>query len=386
MDYQVKLIVKFLGKEANCKELEQLESLLKEEKTSALFDQFIQIHYLVILSMNHFDKENAKIELRKRIKKEILKRKRIFYSKIAAAASIAFLIGFYWIPSLNQDKAEVFPENEISADLQPGSDKAILTLDNGNQIIFEEGKQYTSQHATGNNKNLTYQVDKSNKHLVEYNYLTVPRGGRYQVQLCDGTRIWLNSDSKLKYPTGFSENQSRNVELLYGEAFFEVASSTPNEPYGPFIITTREQTSKVLGTQFNIKAYSDEQIITTTLVEGSLNVSTEMGGSQTLKPNQQSLIHDNQENIHIQTVDVDPHVAWMKGLFSFEDQSLEDIMNNLSRWYDAEVIFESFDKRNFLFTGTLKRSESVESILNHIASTSDGDLEYHIDKKTIVIK
>src|SRR5690606_5806053 len=227
--------------------------------------------------------------------------------------------------------------------------------------------------AKGNGDELVYtregkENDSENEPL--YNYLTIPRGGQFFVQLSDGTQVWLNSESKLKYPVKFQSGKTREVELVYGEAYFKVSPSTGHNG-SRFHVLTKFQEVDVLGTEFNIKAYSQEDEVTTTLVEGKVEI--QKGNiSKILRPNQQSIILSDTQAIAVQAVDVSQEISWMHGMFSFDEAFLKEIMTVLSRWYDVEVIFESAEPKNFVFTGIIGRAESIGNILCIIEGASVG--------------
>jgi transmembrane sensor len=195
----------------------------------------------------------------------------------------------------------------------------------------------------------------------------------------------LNSDSKIKYPVKFIKGEKRKVELLYGEAFFDVSPSQNNNG-SEFIVSTKTQKINVLGTKFNIKAYSEDDIITTTLVEGKVKVGN--GKNQILLgPNQQSKVNSNSPVINVSDVDVSQQISWINGLFSFNDTSLEDIMYTLSRWYDLEFIFKSANQKDFIFSGILERTKSIDDILLIIEKTSSSnEINFEINNKIIIIE
>ncbi|MEP5914341.1 MAG: FecR family protein, partial [Flavobacteriaceae bacterium] len=226
---------------------------------------------------------------------------------------------------------------------------------------------------------------KTGRHIKSaFNYLTIPRGGQFFVELSDGTKIWLNSESKLKYPVKFIEGETRTVELVYGEAYFDVSPSNLNKG-GAFHLQTKSQEINVLGTEFNVKAYNDEHEISTTLVEGSVIVK-KGEAIKLLKPNQQSLISSDKDFIDVIDVEVSQEVSWVKGLFAFNEESLDQMMVVLSRWYDVEFVFENAKHKSFVFTGMLKKTGSVEEILKLIAATSEGQVKFEINEKRITIK
>ena len=220
---------------------------------------------------------------------------------------------------------------------------------------------------------------------IASNFLTVPRGGQFSLNLEDGTKVLLNSDSKIKYPVKFIKGKKRQVELLYGEAFFEVSSSKNNND-SEFIVSTKTQKINVIGTKFNIKAYNEDDIVTTTLVEGKVKV--ENGKNQILLlPNQQSKVDSKSTNIIVSDIDVFQQISWISGLFSFNDTSLENIMNTLSRWYDLEFVFKSANKKNLIFSGILERTKSIEDILFIIEKTSSSnEINFEIIDRVIIVE
>ena len=224
-----KLIVKFLNKEANLSELEKLEDLLKNDECEQVFNSFVKTQYISTLSMIEFDLDNARKSIRARLKKGKRIKRINLYKRMAVAASVMLVLGmtFYLFHNNN-------PANGTTVKQQPhlivtGTDKAILTLENGDEVVLEKGKKFQSGEVSSNGEELVY-AEKEQNDVVEkelsYNYLTIPRGGQFFVQLSDGTEVWLNSETKLKYPVTFKAGLTRKVELLYGEAYFKVSPST----------------------------------------------------------------------------------------------------------------------------------------------------------------
>ena len=251
----------------------------------------------------------------------------------------------------------------------------------------KKDKKITTNKAKSNGKEIVYfkkNKTKESTKKLSYNYLTIPRGGEFFVQLADGTKVWLNSESQLKYPTEFNAGEPREIELVYGEAYFEVSPSSHHNG-DEFNVITKNQIINVLGTHFNIKAYSEDKTIATTLVEGKVLVSVN-GNKKTLKPNQQSKTEKGSNTIKIEEVDVSQEVAWVKRMFSFNEVSLEEMMKVLSRWYSVEVVFESHKKKGYLFTGVLERTNSIQNILKLIEATSESEIKFEIEKSKITIK
>ena len=385
MDYKIQIIlVKYLSKEANIDEIEELDRWLIKKGNMTIFNSYVQTDYFTSIFMTKYDLQMAKSKIRKRIilieKRSKLER----YKKVAFAASIILLVG---ISLFNQF---YFNETIIIRDpIVIGTDKAVLTLENGDQVILEKGQKFQNKTLNSDGKELSYSIkNRSSSNFknekIASNFLTIPRGGQFSLNLEDGTKILLNSDSKIKYPVKFIKGKKRQVELLYGEAFFDVSSSKNNNG-SEFIVSTKTQKINVLGTKFNVKSYSEDDIITTTLVEGKVKV--ENGENQILLfPNQQSKVDSNSAIIDVSDVDVSQQISWIKGLFSFNDTSLENIMHILSRWYDLEFIFKSANQKNFIFSGILERTKSIEDILFIIEKTSSSnEINFEINNKTIII-
>ena len=385
MDSKIQIIlVKYLSKEANIDEIEELDRWLIKKGNMTIFNSYVQTDYFTSIFMTKYDLQIAKSKIHKRIRLIEKRNKLERYKKIAFAASIILLVG---ISLFNQ-----FYFNEIKIINDPiviGTDKAVLTLENGDQVILEKGQKFQNKTVNSDGKELSYSIkNRSSSNFknekIASNFLTIPRGGQFSLNLEDGTKVLLNSDSKIKYPVKFIKGKKRQVELLYGEAFFDVSSSQNNNG-SEFIVSTKTQKINVLGTKFNIKAYSEDDIITTTLVEGKVKV--ENGENQILLfPNQQSKVDSNSPVINVSDVDVSQQISWINGLFSFNDTSLEDIMHALSRWYDLEFIFKSANQKGFIFSGILERTKSIEDILFIIEKTSSSnEINFEINNKTIII-
>ncbi len=386
MDSKIQIIiVKYLSKEANINEIEELDRWLVKKDNITMFNSYVQTDYFTSIFMTKYDLQIAKSKIHKRIRLIERRNKLERYKKIAFAASIILLVG---ISLFNQFyfKETIIINEPISI----GSDKAVLTLENGDKVILEKGKKFQNKTLNSNGKELSYSSkNRSSSNFVDEkiasNILTVPRGGQFSLNLQDGTKVLLNSDSKIKYPVKFIKGEKRKVELLYGEAFFDVSPSQNNNG-SEFIVSTKTQKINVLGTKFNIKAYSEDDIITTTLVEGKVKVGN--GKNQILlSPNQQSKVDSNSPVINVSDVDVSQQISWINGLFSFNDTSLEDIMHTLSRWYDLEFIFKSANQKDFIFSGILERTKSIDDILLIIEKTSSSnEINFEINNKIIIIE
>lgn len=384
------IIVKYLTNQATSFELDELEMWIKEPSNEKIFNTYVKTNYVIEYNMRKFNSDKVNDKLLEAIanEKKIIKLKRTHRVFRYAAAAVIFGIlttTYFFKDELFNTSKETTPTivNTEVVDIEPGTNKAILTLENGSQITLEKGKSIQTPNAISNGEEITYDSDNIDAEEVVYNYLTIPRGGQFQVVLEDGTEVWLNSESKLKYPVRFKEGETRKVELIYGEAYFVVSPST-NHQGAKFKVFNNAQEVEVIGTQFNIKAYKDENSISTTLVEGKVNVSIE-NRKQSLVPNQQLILNTISNTTSIQDVDVYNEIAWKDGVFSFDEKSLEEIMTVLSRWYDIEVVFKTKSIEKLEFVGILRKNQSIEAILNSIKNFG-GIKNYTIIGKKIILE
>ncbi|MBL0738072.1 DUF4974 domain-containing protein [Flavobacterium sp. GN10] len=308
-----------------------------------------------------------------------------FYTKTAfkltaVAASLLLLISISLIIS-KTNPLKIETPQVAHKEILIGSDKATLTLEDGSVIALEKGKSYTKGNASSNGEKLVYNSNGKSVAIAN-NLLTIPRGGQFFVQLADSTKVWLNSESQLKYPVAFVDGQTRQVELVYGEAYFEVSPSTKHKG-SRFKVKTQEQNVEVIGTEFNIKAYRDEPAIYTTLVEGVVAVSN-AAKKQILTPSQQSKITEYNGNISVYEVDVYNEISWRKGLFVFKGMPLKDIARVLSRWYDVDIVFADPALGNVKFNGVLNKNQKLEDILTTIKNINFINAYEKKDNKIII--
>lgn len=378
-----KIIVKFLMNTANVEELEMFTDWIKEPENKQLFKSYVKANYAIDINMKHFDTENAKKEYLNRIKKEkkaIYKLYRV--SKYAAAAVIVFALGFFFRGNIFTSSSETDTGIVKTNIIQPGTDKATLTLEDGSHVVLEKGNVFQTENISSNGEQILYKDKIQNSKEVKYNYLTIPRGGEFFLKLSDGTQVWLNSESQLKYPVSFIKGITRQVELVYGEAYFDVSSSEENNG-SKFKVFNNSQEVEVLGTEFNIKAYRDETHIYTTLVEGKVLVGNGVL-SRHLVPNQQSNLNIETNTIAIAKVNVKGEISWKDGIFSFVDKPLKDIMKVVSRWYDVDIIFENKNLESVEFIGVIDKRQSIEEVLSIMKSSSIND--YKINDRVIVLR
>nr|WP_121270281.1 FecR domain-containing protein [Pedobacter schmidteae] len=298
------------------------------------------------------------------------------WPRIAAVASIVFVIAaglFYFVNSTQDGKRGL---NLVkSNDIAPGSNKAILTLADGKQIVLTDAKNgalaneddaLIKKAADGQ---LIYQGGKGSKSAVLFNMITTPKGGQYTVWLSDGTKVVLNAASSLKYPTSF-KGADRIVELS-GEGYFEVA----HNKLKPFKVISDGQTVEVLGTHFNINAYTDEPNVKTTLLEGSVNIN-----GIVIKPNQQGILGASHQII-VKQVNAGDIVAWKDGLFKFDHTDIKTSMRQIARWYDVEVVYEG-NVENEQFYGKIERSYTLSEVLKVLELSN---IHFKIEGKKIIV-
>lgn len=287
----------------------------------------------------------------------------------------------------NNQRSAKFAKNDIL----PGGNQAVLVLSNGSKIVLKEresgtlarsGNTIISQSSPGQ---LTYANTSNinNKKEPEYNTLTTPRGGGYQLVLSDGTRVWLNAESSITFPSFFT-GKDRIVSTT-GEVYFEVNQlyRTSASDKIPFIVKTRGQEVKVLGTHFNINAYPEERANKTTLLEGSVRVlSNSASESKVLRPGQQASLRPGSGHIAVENVSVDKVVAWKDGLFILEETSITDIMKQLERLYDVNVEYEG-KVPSVRYTGSIPRKSALSKVLRMLERT--GSARFKIEDNVIIV-
>lgn len=297
---------------------------------------------------------------------------------IAAAAAVAVVVGAWLIvnrtgrPPLQQQNKMV----HMSADIAPGKNTATLTLANGKTITLSEARR----GIVINERELTYDdgsavaADAAQTGGAVMLTAATPRGGTYQVILPDGSKVWLNAASSLKFPSNFSKLSSREVSLA-GEAYFEVAKDKAR----PFIVNTDKQKVEVLGTHFNINSYTDEPVAKTTLLEGSVKISA-FHTTELLKPGEQASLKSGR--INIENVDTEAAIAWKNGNFIFDDENLESIMRKIARWYDMEVYYQDKPQKPSSL-GILSRDKKLSALLKILQSS--GEVHFKVEGRRIIV-
>lgn len=318
---------------------------------------------------------NAEISLRKR------KLQPTKYWVAAASVLIAFFISLtVW---LNQTGFKVPKKESITRSIVPGGNNAVLILSDGRKISLSDARIGELAHEQSlkikkdKNGQLIYDLAEGKVNLSSgtgSNTIETPKGGQYQVNLPDGTHVWLNAASSISFPLNFTHNRERKI-FLKGEAYFEVA----HNKLLPFRVVTQSQTLEVLGTHFNISAYSDDYTIKTTLIEGKVKL---VSGKESalLKPGQQS---DFSNHFIVHDAEIQEAIAWKNGEFRFDDEKLESVMRKVSRWYNVETVFEDPTLKEETFAAVTTRFADISTLLNLMEQT--GSAYFKIEGQTIYI-
>jgi ferric-dicitrate binding protein FerR (iron transport regulator) len=315
------------------------------------------------------------------------KRRRVILPlKWLTAAAVLLIIGA-GIILFNRNKVIAPAPIDYASRILPGGDKAVLILNDGSEIDLGKATKGRIANQTGQ------QINKTDEGRLVYNQLTgnalpehknagyntiiTPNGGKFQVVLADGTKFWLNSASRIRYPSAFTQND-RVVELE-GEGYFEVAHDLNR----PFIVKTEKQSVEVLGTHFNVSAYHDDEITKTTLLAGSVAVSPDaISGNRTIRivPGQQAQVQG--ADIQVKNVDAEAAIDWKNGKFVFKNEEIKSIMRKLSRWYDIEVDYEG-NVENLRFGGKVSRAKNLKDALRILTLT--GDVNVKVEGRRVTI-
>jgi len=366
----IKIIWKAIHNQATWRERAKLETWLQEDEKHQRYYNNLKEYYergsTVKTSPVETDAAWKNVSHRISSRKSRIPHRLIVITSVAASLIIA--ITFFYYTQLNQQET---PLAEKISTIQPGCKKAVLILDNGKSLNLAANDTFQIKEDGASLKNsgnkLQYTAASKPSEKISYNTLKVPRGGEYYLVLADGTKVWLNSESTLRYPVKFLGDE-RRIELT-GEAYFEV---TKNK-HKPFRVVSGKQIVTVLGTHFNISAYPEDSVTYTTLVEGHVNVQLkdDPNVQQSLVPNEQSRVSMADAQITKRVVDPARYIAWKNGRFIFEDERLNDIMSTLSRWYDVRVVFSNQRAKEIQFTGNLERYSDFAEILNLIEKTDE---------------
>ena len=343
--------------------------MMRSPDNEDLREEFERVRRLTVL-------EADKAKMWKQVQSRMNKNSRYRVKRYLkyAAIIVAFVLagGTWWMVKENPEEIISVELSETSM-LSPGTPKAYILFSSGQRMdltttehdtmIMEKGMQVR----VGSSGKISYIPGDSGsilKQEIVYNTIVVPRGGEYKLELADGTLVWLNSDSELRYPVKFAGSQ-RDV-WLKGEGYFEVSKN----PEKPFRVVVDDMIVKVLGTSFNINAYKDRGNILTTLVSGKVDIQDMSGKSLVvMSPNQQVDFRHGKIS-SVQEVDITRFVSWIDGKFYFNDMTLENIMSQLQRWYDIEVFFVDEELKSYPFTRVIRRDFTAGQIFEIIEKTT----------------
>ncbi len=364
------------------KEAKELLEKYKSGKCSPKEKLLLQkwFHHLnegQLTELTETDLKTAKKELRKEMVSLIRKSgTETFWPKIISAAAVIIIIstGTLFYKDYIKKSGVKHAISKIKNDIPPGGNIATLTLADGRKISLTDAKNGHLAEQSGikisktADGQLIYSISDSENpsQLLSYNTIETPPGGQYQVILPDGSKVWLNSASSLRYPVRFINNE-RRVEIS-GEAYFEVAHNGKM----PFRVINHNQMVEVLGTHFNIMAYPDESSTNTTLLEGSVKIIKE-DKSKIISPGQQTRVKNG--DIDVATVDVTQIIAWKEGYFMFKNEDIQSIMRQISRWYNLEVKYEG-NIPDKVFGGKISRTRNISEVLEILEST--GSIHFKI--------
>lgn len=317
------------------------------------------------------------------VQKKIRSRRRHFlafekWRHYAAVLVVGFIALFFW--KYQEENRQQEPDVVIGQDILPGSTQAILELESREQIRLGQNERMDtgrldSLGVVANTMSLAYVNQDSS--TLEYHVLRIPRGGEYILILSDGTKVWINSESVLRYPNHFVGDE-RRVQVE-GEAYFQVAKDASK----PFIVEAAEMDIRVTGTEFNVMAYQDKDRVETTLVKGSIEVDVE-GKVVKMLPDMQAVFSKTDKQLTTRNVRAELYTSWKEGIFEFRDLPLREIAEQLGRWYDVEFEFRDELVAEIRFTGAVKRMKPITFILDVIKETKA--INYRIDGKTVIVK
>ena len=351
---------------------EEVTTWLKEKDHVELLDEIAAIRQKLSGQSYGENGEEEFLYLEKSIYDRKSRRMTLRWS---IAASIILLVGLFVGRTINGVR-DIHEEQELAKSvMQPGTSKAILMMADGKEVVLEQGQNLNillneRVRVATSSQGIVYEEYGKGMVTEEYNKLTTPVGGEYSLVLSDGTKVFLNADSELKYPVEFSDG--KRIVDLKGEAYFEVHKDSLR----PFIVRMNGAEVTVLGTSFNVNTYGDDGQIYTTLVNGSVRVSSMKNKQEEiLKPGMQSVMNVQSGLLTVRKVDVEPYVAWREGRFVFRAMTLDLIMRQLQRWYDFEVFYQNSELKDYEFRGVIKRDMDLDKVLSVIKATTNVDFE-----------
>lgn len=384
------LLQQYAADKATKPEVDEMFALLGQPENEEVFKQFVLQTFnnderVTSITEEGWRRMWAAIQA-ETFRKPAAKQFSIAWVSVAAAV-ILLLLGTGVFFRLDKKKsvvtvAAVMPQTTaLQHDAAPGGNKAVLTLADGSSIILDSAHNGALAQQGGTKilkvdaGQLAYNTGAAANGQIMYNTIATPRGGQYQITLADGTEVWLNAASSLRFPTIFS-GSDRDVELT-GEAYFEVAKNAVM----PFNVKVNNMVVKVLGTHFNIMAYGNEGKVKTTLLEGKVNV-TGNGFAADILPGQQAVVDNASGSMKVREVNTALAVAWKNGLFRFRETNIQELMRQVERWYDVDVEYKTPTEGKD-YTGIVPRSQNVSALLQMLELT--GTVHFKVEGKKITV-
>ena len=343
------------------------DELAKGSSLSRSYDEYKNIHREQVWSV---------------IEQQIApRRRRLSLQWMGYAASVMILVVAGWFIFQMSDNGDTIQEGKKVARITPGTQKAILHLDNGEQLVLADNNTVVVEDSLSGkieqvDKSLVYQTESTVKE-ERLNVLEIPNGGEFQVTLADGTKVCLNAGTKLTYPIAFV-GKERRVHLE-GEGYFEVK----RDENKPFIVEINGMEVKVLGTSFNLRSFAADNRSTATLISGKIEVKTSSRRVE-LSPNQQADLWVGENKLDVREVDAAVYSAWTKGRFVFRRERLETILDDVSRWYNVTVFYEQSSAKDILFSGIMERYADISKTLEMLEKT--GKVSFIIDEQKIIVR
>lgn len=358
---------------------EALDEWLAESEANRETYRELKQDFLCGKSEGPYSGEEVERQLSLFYRNQVRSRRVPFYW-YAVASVVLLVIGFSVLLHWGMRRDYSLPDSS-PASIQVAQGQVMLELSSGERVGLVDSIHFEIKEPSGNiwvsGEELCYQERDTLSGEEVYNTLLVPRGAEYKVSLADGTLVWLNSESELRYPVRFAGN--RRMVYLKGEGYFEVAPDKDK----PFIVNAGDDVDvRVLGTKFNVSAYASDEEVITTLAEGSVEVLMPEDSTR-IKPNEQVVFNKKEKTFYSGEVDASVYSAWKDGEFIFEDQPLKCIMERLKRWYDMEVFYANDKVREYRLTGDLKKYENFEQAVRMIEEVAG--LEVDINNKCVII-
>ena len=368
-------LLRYLLEEMETSEREEVEAWMEEnDQNRNYFRDFQKTHLELLWSVQARETRTDFNTFRRKLRKPLSVK---LWYRVAAVVVLMVSIGGWFVWS-ESSKNEWLTRNEM---IQPGKVQAKLYLSSGAAVeIGGEARDLKEQDGTSikvsETGKLSYEKERANASAkAVMNRVEVPRGGEFSLVLEDGTQVWLNAESELRYPIHFMGKE--RVVYLKGEAYFNVVKNSD----AAFLVQVDEFTVKVYGTEFNVNAYEADRV-ETVLTQGS--VSMRCGDEEVmLKPNQKGAYFKSDGAMRVEDVNVLSYVAWKNGDFIFKDESLESIMNKLARWYDVDVFYQNKEVKEIRLSGNLKRYKVVQDLFNSFEKISEARIK--VDGRTVVV-